>query len=38
MDLLMLALLAAAFAGAVGYVYICHGLVRPANTGPGQTP
>jgi hypothetical protein len=33
LDLLMLALLAAAFAGAVGYIHACVDLTRPAGDG-----
>jgi hypothetical protein len=35
-DLLMLALLAVAFAGAVGYVRACASLTRPTGATPDQ--
>jgi hypothetical protein len=35
-DLLMLVLLAAAFAGAVGYVRACDDLTRPTGATPAQ--
>jgi hypothetical protein len=35
-DVLMLALLAGAFAGAVGYVRACASLTRPTGATPGQ--
>jgi hypothetical protein len=37
-DLLMLVLLAVAFAGAVGYVWACVDLTGPGNTGGSKSP
>lgn len=37
-DLLMLLLLAVAFAGAVGYVRACAGLTRPIGAAPDEFP
>jgi hypothetical protein len=37
-DVLMLALLAVAFAGAVGYVRACASLTRPTGATPDQVP
>jgi hypothetical protein len=37
-DLLMLVLLAVAFAGAVGSVWACADLTQPGNAGGNKTP
>jgi hypothetical protein len=37
-DLLMLVLLAVAFAGAVGYVWACADMTRPSNAGGNKSP